>query len=315
MVRFPGGSLETTTVPSKPIPTCFKVWAVAQRGYFLRWLGHRPGRKFGPAGIRHTYRRLPSQPRRQRQQRWLREPQSTVYLNPTQAVVVALVNLLTEARYHVFLDNLFSSSNLFRRLRQLGHGATGTARRNSGLYRLLVKLKAGDNTAAGSIPFNCLKAIPPADNLVNQIAWKDNALLLFLSTVFTGNEWIDRKRKRPTTDQPAAWPMQEFFGEDPVKVVSIPSIAATYNDEMNAVDRGDQMRAYWGPDRRVRRGGWRALAWDFLLEIALINSFILQQRGNPRWKPEKSQAEWRQRLVNDLVAEYEPSSPVIYIAQ
>ncbi|KAH7463450.1 hypothetical protein FOMA001_g18173 [Fusarium oxysporum f. sp. matthiolae] len=85
-------------------------------------------------------------------------------------------------------------------------------------------------------------------------------------------------------------------------MVSIPSIAATYNDEMNAVDRGDQMRAYWGPDRRVRRGGWRALAWDFLLEIALINSFILQQRGNPRWKPEKSQAEWRQRLVNDLVA-------------
>ncbi|KNB16631.1 hypothetical protein FOXG_14450 [Fusarium oxysporum f. sp. lycopersici 4287] len=240
---------------------------------------------------------------------------STVYLNPTQAVVVALVNLLPEARYHVFLDNLFSSSNLFRRLRQLGHGAKGTARRNCGLYRLLVKLKAGDNTAAGSIPFNCLKAIPTADNLVNQIAWKVNALALFLSTVFTGNERVDRIRKRPTTDQPAAWPMQEFFGEEPVKVVSIPSIAATYNDEMNAVDRGDQMRAYWGPDRRVRRGGWRALAWDFLLEIALINSFILQQRGNPRWKPEKSQAEWRQRLVNDLVAEYEPSSPVIYIAQ
>src|SRR6478609_5852394 len=102
--------------------------------------------------------------------------------------------------------------------------------------------------------------------------------------------------------------IQRFFGDDPVKQVSIPSIAAIYNNEMNAVDRGDQMRAYWGPDRRVRRGGWRALAWDFLLEIALINSFILQQRGNPRWKPEKSQAEWRQRLVNDLVAKYEPSS-------
>ncbi|KAJ0125852.1 Uncharacterized protein HZ326_31042, partial [Fusarium oxysporum f. sp. albedinis] len=97
MVRFLGRSLETTTVPSKPIPTGFKVWAVAQRGYFLRWLWHRPGRKFGPAGIRHTYRRLPSQLRRQRQQRRLREPQSTVYLNPTQAVVVALVNLLPEA--------------------------------------------------------------------------------------------------------------------------------------------------------------------------------------------------------------------------
>jgi hypothetical protein len=35
MVRFLGRSLETTTVPSKPISTGFKVWAVAQRGYFF----------------------------------------------------------------------------------------------------------------------------------------------------------------------------------------------------------------------------------------------------------------------------------------
>ncbi|RKK60887.1 hypothetical protein BFJ69_g17184 [Fusarium oxysporum] len=86
-----------------------------------------------------------------------------------------------------------------------------------------------------------------------------------------------------------ARPIQRFFGDDPVKQVSIPSIAAIYNNEMNAVDRGDQMRAYWGLDRRVRRGGWKALAWDFLLEIALVNSFILQQRGQPQWKAEISQ--------------------------
>ncbi|KAJ0119381.1 Kinesin-like protein [Fusarium oxysporum f. sp. albedinis] len=30
MVRFLGRSLETTTIPSKPIPTGFKVWTVAQ---------------------------------------------------------------------------------------------------------------------------------------------------------------------------------------------------------------------------------------------------------------------------------------------
>jgi hypothetical protein len=87
-----------------------------------------------------------------------------------------------------------------------------------------------------------------------------------------------------------------------------PSIAAIYNKEMNAVDRGDQMRAYWGLDRRVRRGGWKALAWDFLLEIALVNSFILQQRGQPQWKAEMSQASWRQRLVNDLIEAYAPKT-------
>ncbi|EXL65810.1 hypothetical protein FOPG_17984 [Fusarium oxysporum f. sp. conglutinans race 2 54008] len=288
MVRFLGRSLETTTVPSKPISTGFKVWAVAQRGYFFG--GSGTGRA-GSSGLQVS---------------------DTPTGDCPHNYVANGSNGGFESHrvlYRVFLDKLFSSSSLFRRLRQLGHGATGTARRNCGLYRLLVKLKAGDNTAAGSIPFNCLKAIPTADNLVNQIAWKDNALVLFLSTVFTGIERVDRIRKRPTTDQPAARPMQEFSGEEPVKVISIPSIAATYNDEMNAVDRGDQMRAYWDLYRHVRRGGWRALAWDFLLEIALINSFILQQRGNPRWKPEKSQAEWRQRLVNDLVANHRRLNP------
>jgi hypothetical protein len=33
-----------------------------------------------------------------------------------------------------------------------------------------------------------------------------------------------------------ARPIQRFFGDDPVKQVSIPSIAAIYNNEMNAVD-------------------------------------------------------------------------------
>jgi hypothetical protein len=68
------------------------------------------------------------------------------------------------------------------------------------------------------------------------------------------------------------------------------------------------MRAYWGLDRRVRRGGWKALAWDLLLEIALVNSFILQQRGQPQWKAEMSQGSWRQWLVNDLIEAYAPKT-------
>lgn len=103
-------------------------------------------------------------------------------------------------------------------------------------------------------------------------------------------------------------PIQRFFGDDHVKLISIPSIAAAYNLEMNAVDRGDQLRSYWGPNRRVRRGGWKALAWDFLLEIALINSFLLQLRGLSQWKPESSQKSWRQRLVDDLIAAYATQS-------
>lgn len=132
--------------------------------------------------------------------------------------------------------------------------------------------------------------------------------MLFLSTVFKGTERLECQRKRPTTDQIQARPIQRFFGDETVKLISIPSIAAIYNNEMGAVDRGDQMRASWSPNRRARRGGWRPLAWDFLLEIALINSYILQQRGQPQWKPEISQGGWRQRIVNDLIQAYAPKT-------
>ena len=74
---------------------------------------------------------------------------------------------------------------------------------------------------------------------MNQIAWKDNALVLFLSTVFNGDEKCKRKRKRLSIKKPIAWPIQRSFGAEAVKLISIPIVAASYNNEMNHVDRGD----------------------------------------------------------------------------
>src|SRR5205809_5383169 len=62
-------------------------------------------------------------------------------LNPTQRVVTYLIGLLLEATYHVFLNNLFSSPKLFLVLRNLGIGASGTARVNSGIFHKLVQEK------------------------------------------------------------------------------------------------------------------------------------------------------------------------------
>ena len=60
--------------------------------------------------------------------------------------------------------------------------------------------------------------------------------MLFLSTVYTGNEYEPRIRRRPTTTQPRARPILQIFSDKPVKTLEIPSIAAEYNDNMNAVD-------------------------------------------------------------------------------
>ncbi|POR30845.1 Uncharacterized protein TPAR_08914, partial [Tolypocladium paradoxum] len=256
MVGFTGRAREKVTIPRKPTPTGFKVWAVAQAGYFLGWLWHDPFEPLGPAAKR---------PRKRP-----RTEEGTIYLNPTQSVVIALIKQLPEQTYHVFMDNLFSSPALFLALRKLGIGATGTARINSGLYA----------------PF------------VNQIAWKDNALVLFYTTIYTGHEFCQRVRRRPTTTHARARPIQQEFGAEPVKTQTLPSISIDYNDKMGAVDIGDQLRASEGIEHRVRKGSWRALAWTFLLEVALTNSYLLQLHGQvgPGWKAQKTQRGWRQLL-------------------
>lgn len=65
----------------------------------------------------------------------------------------------------------------------------------------------------------------------------------------------------------------------------MPSFAADYNDNMGGVDIGDQLKAGLGIEHRFYKGNWRAIVWSFLLETALVNSFLLQRFGRPNWEP------------------------------
>ncbi|KAH0524125.1 hypothetical protein TsFJ059_009032 [Trichoderma semiorbis] len=112
-------------------------------------------------------------------------PKPAISFTPTQAMVLALVNRLPKASYHVFTDNLFSTTTLFRLLRSQGHAATGTCRKNSGIGDAFVQAKKEEN----KIPWGQVIAKPTANGLVNQIAWKDNTLMLFLSTAHKGNSF------------------------------------------------------------------------------------------------------------------------------
>jgi hypothetical protein len=131
--------------------------------------------------------------------------------------------------------------------------------------------------------------------------------VLFLTTVFNGTEFELRIRRKPTTKSAQSRLSRAFFGNEDKKVVSIPTIAAAYNDEMGAVDLADQLRASQRYDHRICRGGWQALAWTFLLETAIINSFKLQTQKlgcKPSWKPYEIQSQWRLQLINELVEAY-----------
>ena len=75
-------------------------------------------------------------------------PKETVALSNTAGIIIHLVNILPKQIYHIFIDNLFSSPNLFRALREAGHGATGTARPNCGITKELKFAKGKDKAGA-----------------------------------------------------------------------------------------------------------------------------------------------------------------------
>ena len=99
MVRFTGRSKDIVHLPNKPISVGYKIWAIADAGYILRWLFHSKG--LGPVEL-------------------LKFPG----LAPTQAVVAHLLSQLPAIplsiyKYHCLMDNLFASPKLFDKLREM----------------------------------------------------------------------------------------------------------------------------------------------------------------------------------------------------
>ncbi|KAJ0132736.1 Fatty acid hydroxylase vlmA [Fusarium oxysporum f. sp. albedinis] len=203
------------------------------------------------------------------------------YLTPTQRVVTTLLTLLPLAVYHVFLDNLFASIKHFKALRSSQVGATGTCRKDSGVDELLVAEK--DREGKG-IPWGQMHWIPTKDGKVNQFSWKDNALVLFLITAFREGNQVIRSRRWPAGSSAANRVAREVFGSEVRKDLRVPSGIDEYNHHTNGVDTGDQLRSYNQYSWPIGRRGWQSIAWNFLLKVIFVNSFLLQIWGEPEWK-------------------------------
>ncbi|KAF4419461.1 hypothetical protein FACUT_11478 [Fusarium acutatum] len=220
MVPFTGRSKETTLVKGKPTPEGFKIWVIAQQGYFLQWLWHVKASPVMPVTVKLE---VPMPYGKKG------KLQTEIPLSNTQSVVVHLLQRLSTATYHVFTDNLFSSPQLFRLLRQLGYRATGTARPNCGINTVMKQIKE-----TGKLP--------------------DGKPLLYNKVAAPLNR-TPKERKLPTKKgtKAEAQRLKEVFNGDQAKIIPIPSVAAQYNDEMNHVDRGDQIRSYTSYQHRFRR--------------------------------------------------------------
>ena len=143
--------------------------------------------------------------------------------------------------------------------------------KGTGLSHELIQLrKQYHNT----IPWGKLYSELSADAQSIQFAWKDQNLVLFMSTVYDGGEEVIRTRKKPgKAATNAVTPRKMFEPYEHIKRLAIPMFINDYNHYVGGVDQADQLRSYYTTQRRHVKP-WKAL-WHWLLDMAITNSFKL----------------------------------------
>ena len=288
-----GRAKEIVNIPSKPTPEGFKIWVLANQGYILDWMFHAKGRNRGegPQDLDDYW---------------------TEYLGftQTQAVVLDLVSQdgISKDHFHIiWLDNLFTSARLLTQLQEEGFGATGTVRTsttrredleatngtqaqraltesNRGLDSRLLDLRNKWNTA---IDWGKLYGYLSDDKRVLELAWKDQNVVLFMTTVSNGQKKINRLRRRPAKTATNARTSRAMFGHDESrKELPIPEFIDQYNHYMNGVDNADQLRCYYNT-QRVHFKSWKPL-WHFLLDTTITNSYKIAH-----CRPKRVQKPWQ----------------------
>ena len=311
--RFMGRAKEIVNIPTKPEPEGFKIWVLANCGYVLDWLYHCKGDNKGPVDLNDFFTKELGFPK-------------------TQAVVLDLLSqhgISDQFQHIVWLDNLFTSVRLLTQLEDDGFGAAGTVRttrtkrevkeaksgtkaqqkelqkeHNRGLDPQLSDLKIKHNV---QLEWGKLYACLSEDERVLEFAWKDQNVVLFMSTVSNGRDTVTRLRRRPTkTATNARTSRAPFQGKD-VKELDIPEFIDMYNHFMNGVDVADQLRSYY-TTQRTHFKTWKPL-WHFLLDTTVTNAYKIAhctpERPNSEPWEHFSHKKFRSRLASQLFAHSE----------
>ena len=116
--------MHTTKMPNKLIKKGYKIWALCDRGYLFNFLFY--------SYISKTVKLLNSvNPFDSKEKTKSKEKEDLTNIqNVVFTLAQALPHLSNGQTFTIYMDNLFSSTRLFRQLRLLGIGACGTTRAN-----------------------------------------------------------------------------------------------------------------------------------------------------------------------------------------
>jgi len=251
MIRFGGRSRHTTRMPNKPITEGYKVFAICDHGYTLNWRFHSSSS--GISDLSSFYKEIIS----------------------ISASTVAIVYQLVEQTlpycthdFTVFTDNLFSTPDLFAKLRSMGVGACGTSRVQKGRYP--------DYCISPELmPWNAVFGgqVTGTNGAVLAAEWQDNSQVHMLTTVHNLHDRVTRNRKRPRLTSTNGPLIRPVFGDQHTMAAPIPHMIDDYNLHKGGVDIADQYRCYFFTQLIARRNWLPFFFW--LLDITVVNSFFL----------------------------------------
>lgn len=197
----------------------------------------------------------------------------------TQRVVMNITKPLHHKNYHVYMDNFFSSPNLYQALADVNMGACGTLRSN--------RVGVPPAIKNAKLP----KGAPPItvrDGIFQYIAWQDKKMVNILTTLHNAETCMKQVRcKDPNTN----------FIREIVK----PKAVECYNQYMSGVDLVDQkLVTYLSIHRTVK---WWKKVFVYLLEASFVNASIIWKALHPdeRFFVDK----FRMAVIRGLIEGYE----------
>ena len=196
-------------------------------------------------------------------------------------VVRELVNDLLGQHRCVYMDNFFSSVPLYLELLSHDTYACGTIRANRKFFPddLKPALKLGYSNR-GEFVFR------QDGNLVTTV-WENTKAVSMLSTNWDPQEVVKVSRKKK---------------DGTIIDIDCPKVVQMYNQKMGGVDRGDRYRKYYELRMKSRKV-YKYIFW-FLVEISMLNAYILTKYITSVGKPLLHFKDFRVKLAKLLMGNY-----------
>ncbi|XP_068205172.1 piggyBac transposable element-derived protein 4-like [Palaemon carinicauda] len=198
----------------------------------------------------------------------------------TTRIILTLVDIVTHATgetgYHVYTDRLYTNLSLAAELLKKKIHMTGT--KNTNRKGLPPQVKKRKRSSVGTVR-SYVK-----NKRCHILSWKDKRDVIMCSTYHTARTTQHRRVMKGNLEQ----------------VIEKPVMVSAYTSNMGGVDRADHyISSYCFLQKSMK---WWRKVYFFLLEVAIVNSFILH-RIHMKSKGLKvlSHLQFRKELVKELV--------------